>query len=380
MNRATALVLVGGLGLTALFVVLPSKSIADGRPFVPASPDEVLERVAPGTSVSATPLPAPEAVRRARALIDEARKAGNDPRPLGRAQATLNPWWHDAAPPPGVRLLRATLKQSFHDFEGALVDLDALTTEDPSDAQAWLTRATVLGVLARYDQALASCAKLEPLANDVVLAVCRAPLLAVQGQTTAALASLNAVRPSPAERGWLLSTRGEIERWSGAEAAADATLSEALSLDADDTYTRLLLADLRLDTNRRAEAAQLFAGRVVNDTELLLQVLALDGTPAADAPRADLDARVAANRQRGETLHRREESRFALALEHDAPHALSLAIDNWNLQKEPADARVLLEAAVAAKQPEAAAPVLKWLDATHFEQPRLKALRAELGR
>ena len=41
-------------------------------------------------------------------------------------------------------------------------------------------------------------------------------------------------------------------------------------------------------------------------------------------------------------------SGFALHLEHDPQSALDLAQRNWQLQRAPWDARVLLEAALAA--------------------------------
>jgi hypothetical protein len=173
---------------------------------------------------------------------------------------------------------------------------------------------------------------------------------------------------------------GEISRWTGEDTNAEASLVTAVTLGPEDTYSRLLLAELRLDAKRWNDAAGLYAGRTMNDGELLFYVMALKGANSPDyaAQRAELDARVAANRQRGETLHRREESRYALALEGDVGKALSLAKANWDVQKEPADARVLLEAAVAAKDRAAAEPVVTWLAKTGFTWPLLKSLEGAL--
>ncbi len=378
MNRATVLVLLGGLALTALFVLAPGGG--PSGPFVPKSDEEVLEQVPKSTPRPTAPLSVEEAAARARQLIDEARRSGGDPRLLGRAQATLAPWWNEPSPPAPVRILRATLKQSFHDFEGALVDLEAQVAADPKDAQAWLTRATVLSVLARYPEAQASCERLVGIADAVVQAVCRAQVQGVTGQAREAAAALAALTPAPEEKGWLLSVRGELERWSGDDDRAQATLEQALAIDPTDTYSRLLLAQALLDAGQAERAAKLFEGRAVNDGELLMWVLALNAAQAKEyaARRAELDERVTANRQRGETLHRREESRYALALEGDVGKALELAVKNWAVQKEPADARVLLEAAVAAKDAKAAAPVVAWLAETKFTEPRLIALARSL--
>ena len=86
--------------------------------------------------------------------------------------------------------------------------------------------------------------------------------------------------------------------------------------------------------------------------------------------------------RRGDTSHRKEESRFALALQGDAPRALALARENWAEQREAADARILLEAALAARDAAAAAPVLQWLADSGFESVVLQSLAArvrELG-
>ena len=64
MNRATLLVLLGGLGLTAAFVFAPGAA-ASGV-FVPKSDAEVLEEVPKSTPRSSAPLTVDEAASRAR--------------------------------------------------------------------------------------------------------------------------------------------------------------------------------------------------------------------------------------------------------------------------------------------------------------------------
>ena len=106
------------------------------------------------------------------------------------------------------------------------------------------------------------------------------------------------------------------------------------------------------------------------------QGAARDTDPAA----REMAARFEAAHLRGDTVHQREEARFALAVERDPARALRLAQQNWMIQREPADARILMEAAVAAGAPRAAAPALSWLADTGCQWPRLSALAASLGR
>jgi hypothetical protein len=73
----------------------------------------------------------------------------------------------------------------------------------------------------------------------------------------------------------------------------------------------------------------------------------------------DLDR--ALSRARGDRVHQREEARLLLALGKEPARALSLAREGFAAQREPWDARVLLLAALAARELGAAQPVLAFL-------------------
>jgi hypothetical protein len=100
--------------------------------------------------------------------------------------------------------------------------------------------------------------------------------------------------------------------------------------------------------------------------------------PKRDALARELGARFDAARARGDTSHRKEESRYALALQGQPERALALARANYEQQRELADARILLEAALAARQRAAAQQVLQWMQASGVESPALRALAAKL--
>jgi hypothetical protein len=89
--------------------------------------------------------------------------------------------------------------------------------------------------------------------------------------------------------------------------------------------------------------------------------------------------RFAAAALRGDRLHEQEAARFSLDVEGQPAAALKLASSNYEVQKEPRDAWILLRAAVAAKQPQAAKPALDWLASSRYEDPVLQALAAQLG-
>jgi predicted Zn-dependent protease len=365
---------LAGTGL-ALLGLLAAPKQRHAEPFTP-SPSEVVGRTTPGLPRAAVS-DLPGATEQARALIVASRRAGGDPRLLGRAQAVLAPWWSQPDLPAETRLVRATIRQSFHDFPAALVDLDAIVAASPDDAQAWLTRATVLQVLSRLDEARESCARLRD-APPLVTTVCRAQVDGLSGHAAAARDALTAALPSarPDERSWALSVLGDLTLWAGDAKAAVTRYQQALEADPTDEYTRGALADLLLDLKRPAEVVVLLREHPAVDAQVLR--LAIAGRDAHDEHAAqwlaDITERVEAARARQDVVHRREEARFTLELEHDATHAVQLAVANFAVQREPADARILLEAATAAKQPEAARPALEWLARTGFEDPTLRAL------
>jgi len=124
----------------------------------------------------------------------------------------------------------------------------------------------------------------------------------------------------------------------------------------------------------------LLQGKERSDLLLLRLAIAAKATAAPEARRwaDDLGARFDAARLRGDTVHQKEEARYALALRFDATRALALAQQNFVVQREPADARMLLEAALAARQPTAAAPALRWLADSGIESQALQRLAQQL--
>ena len=389
MSR-TRWVLVGTF-FALIAVVLAPRSKPEG-PFVPASPDEVVETVAVGgqarkaraaarAALENKPDDVASAVKLARGYLDAARSEGNDVRLIGRAQAALAPWWTVVEAPADVRLLRATIKQSLHDFAGARADLDALVAANPEDAQAWITRATVAQVVGDYAEAEKSCAALAGRSAALVEIVCRAPLQGLRGEAGAAAASIDAALATLKAgklQGWALSVAGELRWWANELPAAEENFAGALQQDPQDDYTRGAWADLLLDTNRPLEAVKLLLGRESNDALLLRLCLAQRLGKLEPSACAVLAERVAATRQRGDTVHRREESRYALHVEEDAAKALALAEENFKVQREPADVRVLLEAALEADRPAAAAPALAWMKSTTFQWQPLRELVKQL--
>jgi hypothetical protein len=317
----------------------------------------------------------------------EAARTQSDPRYNGYAEAALGAWFALPHPPPPVLVLRATLRQSRHDFDGALTDLNAALAADPRNAQARLTRAVILQVQGAYDEALAGCFSLGLLAEALVSETCVASVRSLHGMAAAARALLQAAldRARTVEndqvRLWALTVLAETDARLGDSEAADRHFREALSLGRRDSYLLGAYADFLLDARRPDIVRSLLQDESRIDPLLLRLALADQalGAPTLSSRVADLGERFAANRRRGDVSHQREEARFALFLLKDPQEALRLAEANWAQQREPWDARVLLAAAIAAARPAAARPVLDWLQTTHLEDNHVRELAAKLA-
>jgi tetratricopeptide (TPR) repeat protein len=310
-------------------------------------------------------------------------RATGDLRYLGYAEAMLQPWTQQASVPPGVLVLKATILQSRHAFDAALGQLDLALQLQPDNAQAWLTRATVLRVLGRYDEAAASCARLALQADAGINALCRESLRGLTGHLQSAYAELVALplqEMPPEARAWRYSELGEMAERRGDDSAAEHWFREGLQLAPEDFYMRAACADLLLRQRRAAETLQLLAGFESMEPMLLRIVVAqrLLGQGDSASGRAMLATAFDVEQQRGEAVHRREQARFLLDIEQQPEAALAAAQENWRVQREPDDLLILLRSAQAAHRPDAARPALLFMQQQQLEDVRLEPYRQEL--
>ena len=382
-----------------LVALLPMLAVgaADAAPFVPTADTQVLERLParagdPGVQQLQALRTAwrqqPGDLARAVPLAEryfEAVAAEGDPRYIGYAQAALAPWWALPAPPASVRVLRAKLLQFDHRFDEALADLDAVLQAGPTHAEAWSWRAAIHMVRADYTQARRSCEQLAPLAPVLIAVACTAQVDAATGRGEAAAAALRTALANPAgtdaaQRLWALTRLAETEERRGEYAAAETAFRQALALQLGDVYLLAAYADFLLDRGRPAEVLALLKDRARADVLLLRLALAAQATggPEREALTRTLGERFDAAALRGDTTHRKEASRYLLALRGQPGPALVMARENFAQQREPADARILLEAALAARQREAAAPALAWMAASGIQSVPLQSLAARL--
>jgi hypothetical protein len=169
---------------------------------------------------------------------------------------------------------------------------------------------------------------------------------------------------------------GEVALRLGHDADAEKNFKAALAIDPEDPYAIAALADLMIDLNRPAETIALVSQKTDNDGLLLRLAIAekMARASGADAHADLLAQRIDASRMRGDVVHRREQARFELEIKSDPRSALDLAKANWDVQREAWDARIFLESALAAKDPNAAHDVVAFVREHKWEDPRITSL------
>lgn len=357
-----------------------------GAPYVPVSDNEVLLELAAISradqaqwrehrqSLAASPLDTQAATQLVTAYLEHAT-ATADARYVSYAQGVLTPWRFDARPAPAILVARAAVKQALHRFDDAVADLTLAIRAQPENPQARLMRANIHQVRGRFDDAAGDCAALWRRVPAHIVQTCRAANAVSEDQVGRARVMLDGLLADsgdlPAnELIWCLHTASELA-WRQGDLPGAARYIERALLVAPDTPSLLTAqADLLLE-QRQYESVVARRYERVADTGLMVRVAMAAkrlGIGRSDELARELRARFAADAQRGDRRHLREEGMFALHVIDDPDVALELAQQNWAVQREAADRRLLIAAAARAGQPGAAEPVLTLLRNGLFDQ------------
>jgi len=364
-------------------------------PFVPQSDGQVLERLplAPSDPVlrrlralngqlTRVPNDLPLAVMVAQGYSELGRVTG-DPRYAGYAEAALAPWWSLEQAPQEVLVLRAALHQRMHQFDLALADLATVLNINPRNVEARLILATVNQVRGAYDEAREECRAVQDLTAKLVWTACLANVNGATGRLRESYERLSAAFsrypiPEPKLGSWVLTSLAEMATRAGIMSEAEAHFRAALTLAPADYYLLGAYADYLLDNGRPQDVVALLQDKIAADPLLLRYALALQAQNSNELALQvqQLVDRFAASRLRGDRVHLREEARFTLRLLNAPATALKLAQENWQVQKEPADVRILLEAALAAHDDSAVEEVKEWLRNSGLEDVQLRPMTA----
>lgn len=343
----------------------------------------------------AQPQNLPVALAYARAVFTLGLTEG-DLRWYGSAKAALTPWWTAADLPAEAYFLRGLVKQGFHDFQEGLQDINRAIALEPARAEFWSWRFALHLLLADMSAAQKDIEEIGRLFGEEEAEVYRAVFLYRTGQHLPAVEMLSqSIRlvnyQDASSQDWLGFHLGEAHRVAGQPAKALAVWGQRLKASPQSHLIRLSLADLLNQQGQYRQAltiamAATGSGNVQNSTAtmtdaLLMQaVLASRGLNDPNESRlaSQLEARLQSQAMRQEALIERPKLIYQIAYGRDVKAGLALSIDNWQLQKEPPDAVLFVQAALALGQARAAEPVVSWAEKTGYSDPQLTPLLAQL--
>jgi Tfp pilus assembly protein PilF len=360
-------------------------------PFIPGDDNFVLANVPARSSVrnfdrelvqSRTNLTDPAiAVNLAQTYLNDQRATG-DGRAAGQAEACLRHWWNNNEAPVPVLFLRAEIKQRNHEFTNALRDLDLVLSREPDRPEALVLRTTICQVLGRYDAARSSAFRLILVAPSLLAMTTVADLGGLSGKPESAYAMLkNSLRDARStnsqECAWAMATLGQLALRAGENSDVENYFLRALELVPDDAYILAAYADYLFETDRPGAVKTLLAERTSHD-HLLLRLA------EAEALLGNEQMLLAKHKQRlsdGFNLgklrgiqHGREEARYLLHILHLPARALQVAVENWRIQKEPADAQIVIEASVEARDFVPARDAVEWVGKYKWHSPAMDRL------
>jgi len=360
-------------------------AVAVAKPYQPSNDQQVLAVIpanARHTEKAARDLARQRidvALRLVNGYINQARSTG-DLRFLGYADAVLDPWLGDK-PSADALVLHATILQSRHEFAAALQALDQALALRADDPQAWLTRATIQRVLGNYDAALSACTQLGQHASADIAELCTQSVRGLMGELPAAYARISALssQAMPAAlRAWRDSELGEMAVRLGQDDQAEHWFTNGLHFAPNDFYIKAAYADLLLRQHRAADVLKLLEGQESIEPLLLRIAIAQQQLhhPGLATSRARLAAAFAAEAQRGEGIHGREQARFLLEVQAQPQAALNAAVQNWQVQHETDDVLVLIRAAEAAHKLSSAQPAHDFVNVHALQDVRIDTLTA----
>ena len=379
--------------LGALLLLVASAVAAQpGAPYVPANDAVVLQKVPPASdpgiqriaalrrASTADPGDVRAADALARAYVDYGRKVG-DAHYAGYAEAVLAPWMTKPSPVPAVLVTQATILQYRHEFGDARALLDKATRADPALAQAWLALASLDMLQGDYARAGERCGRAGRHGGRAVGLPCTANVLLNTGQAERALELLGQA-DGPALAPWVEGLRAEASERLGRWQEAESHYRRALELAPGDNFLLAGYADFLLDRGRAKDVLALLSDYTESDTTYLRLALAHAQlrSPQTVTFRWTTAARFEAYKLRESELFSREEARFLLYLADDPDAALVAALRNFERQREAADVRIVLEAARAARKPEAAAAAVAFVERVKLADPAIDALIRGLRR
>lgn len=176
---------------------------------------------------------------------------------------------------------------------------------------------------------------------------------------------------------WLHTLLAEISLRQVNKTQAIHHFKSALSIPKRDPYLLKVYSEFLRSNGEAIKVLSLLEKETQDDALLLELVLAAKQTQnkaRLSIYRSEFNDRLHAAQMRDDTLHQREHAIFLLEIEEDKKRALALAKNNWNIQKESADTRLLLAASISAGDHKTIAEIIHWKNKHKIQDTQLNAM------
>lgn len=331
----------------------------------PKSDSFVIERLPAGYSalhMQPTGDPASDIALAAR-MLDTAVRSG-DARLASRAEALLKSSYR-SPPSPQVLKLLARAAQYRHDFDQARALLDRAVAARPRDPHTRLYRAQVSLIQGNIRRALTDCAGLMLGIDAGIGELCLAAVTLRTGNLESTVRHTSRFLAIAADDhpyvGYALLVRAHAALRCG-RLDSSQWFARALHSVPGDVHTLAAYARSLRYHGRPELVRPLLADHAAHDgLHLQLALAALESNaPDADRLKYAQAQRYHAARASGVEPEPRDEAEFHLTLIDDPKAALSIAQENFRIQRDHEDADILRRSALAADRQDVLASLAQW--------------------
>lgn len=264
---------------------------------------------------------------------------------FGMAEAAVSAWAASKDTPADILLIRSAVHRFEHEFDAGLADLNEFLKQNSIRPDVLMSRAILLGVMGRYADAETDCASILTVHHRELSGLCQAQILYFKGKTAPAVALLEPV---------LTQINGPLYVWAkelqaacflhdGASAAAIKDLSVLqqqglLSMDG-----QLLLVDAMIENKQWAEANLILDALPENLATLLRRTAIQKQTKSGQQWTNRMEEVLSGLTAEEKRKHARELAMYYLVIKENRSEAAKFAEINFSFQKEPIDAKLLVQ-------------------------------------
>lgn len=391
------------LFLVWLSSVMMSSSLA--APYKPISKAEVVLKIPPSiaaisrqrkANISHEKLPfqpptssndsLAQALIKARHFITLAKRDNNN-RWYGFARSTIQPWLSNTSNNPEVALIKAHLYLLAHNFHDALSELNRVIAWRYDHPEALIMRANTYLMLSQYDKARRDCRQVALLSSPALGINCLARANALTGSADKALDQVLAVLKLKPILSPLVKFESHLNAAIFAHrlnktSLANKHYNEALILEPNNPYLLEHYSDFLIEHDQWQKLATLISKTTdVMDQRIKLARYLKHHTDQSVQPlMAQIEDDFKRLKRINDDFPHKDYASYLLTLKQEPMPALTASLNNWDVQKDPSSALLVLRCALASRDFVRAQPVIEWVLHTQLYDHRIEHAIALLKR